>query len=161
MRMRAQDGGTTELSTLDLPALSDDERTYLEVMLALVVTGDMFHGRFVETHVARLIGADVPDVGISPWDLWVASEPPITVEVKATRHGGEFSLSGKSSQVWVFVTYPNKKDHHFGYVVASAAEVAALQQAQMRQAKLFEKLGPAVPADRLAAAVREKAAITG
>lgn len=154
MWRRTDDGQVSELPALE--ELADDQRVYLRMMLGLAETGDMFHGRFVEAHVAWLLGAHFPTTGISGWDLWVPDDPAITVEVKGTQIGRSFSVAPRLAHVWVFVAYPEKsiRARDFQYVVAAGADVAALGRLTMSQRKLFERFGPSVgPAD-LATAVR-------
>ena len=94
---------------VQLPALSDltlDDEAYLRSMLALAETGAMFRGRYVEAHVARLLGAVFPETGINEWDLMIPDDPPILLEVKASGPRGRFDLTriGRPNElVWVFV----------------------------------------------------------
>jgi hypothetical protein len=51
----------------DLPTLesrSDDDEIFLRSMLALAETGDMVRGKYVEAHVARLLGVLGHEVGV-------------------------------------------------------------------------------------------------
>jgi len=78
-----------------LPSLSDltaDDEAYLRAMLALAETGAMFRGRYVEAHIARLLGAVFPETGINEWDLMIPGEPPAFLEVKASGPRGRFDL---------------------------------------------------------------------
>lgn len=159
MRRRDRAGNATDLPELDLTRLDDDERWYLRVMLGLIETGNMFHGRFVEVHVARILGADVPDTGTNEWDLFLPDPTPITIEVKATPIKGKYNLGSVGADVWVFVAYPDKttRPRSFSYVVASASEVAALKQETMAQSKVFARFGPPVAEIDLLAEVRARA----
>jgi hypothetical protein len=88
-------------------------------MLGLLETGNMFHGRFVEVHVGRVLGADVPDTGTNAWDLYIPGPEPITVEVEAWPRGGSYLLTSEGADVWVFVTFTDKatRPRDFSYVV--------------------------------------------
>jgi hypothetical protein len=143
-------------------------------MLGMIETGDMFHGRFIEVHVGRVLGADVSDSGVNGWDLWLDDQPPITIEVKATAAGGTYRLRRKpkrppaagkppriKGQVWVFVAYANKSERprQFSYVVVPRSTVDAMPN-EVRQAGLFEQFGPPVAEDQLFDRVREVAALS-
>lgn len=154
MKRRHPDGQVSDLPELD-HTLSEDERWYLRSMLGLIWTGSMFHGRFVEVNVARLLGAHVPLTGVREWDLWMPTQPPIKVEVKASVLGGSYKMGGKSADVWVFVTFSDReiRPPDLQYVVASQARVLALGKASMSQKALFQTLGPPVTAASLRDAV--------
>ena len=153
MKRRHPDGQVSDLPELD-HTLSEE---------ALVPTFDArphpdrehVPGRFVEVNVARLLGAHVPLTGVSEWDLWMPTQPPIEVEVKATALGGSYKMGGKSADVWVFVTFSDReiRPPDFQYVVASQAPVLALGKASMSQKALFQTLGPPVTAASLRDAV--------
>lgn len=159
MKRRHINGEISDLPELDRSTLDDDEYWYLRSMLALIRTGSMFHGPFVEVHVARLLDAHVPHTGISEWDLWMPGTPPVTVEVKATANGGRYKVGGKSADVWVFVTFSDRqlRPPDFRYVVASRSKVEALGRASISQRHLFKTLGPEIlPSDLRAAVIAAK-----
>ena len=58
MRRVDRHGNFSELPELALDRLDEDERWFLRAMLGWIETGNMFHGRFVEVHIARVLGAD-------------------------------------------------------------------------------------------------------
>lgn len=118
-------GRTTSLPSLS--DLSEDDQIYLRSMLAFAETGAMFRGRYVEAHVARLLGAVFPPFGTSEWDLKVPGDPPIPVEVKASQSTARFNLSrfkNGDDHVWVFVRYDTPvgvRPSGFTYAVAGPA----------------------------------------
>lgn len=122
-------------------------------MLGMIETGDMFHGRFVEVHVARLLRADIADRGINGWDLRIPGKSPITVEVKAAAAGRHYRIGPKAADVWVFVTFDDKINgpDHFRYAVAPQAALAGTS-GRVSQAKVFAQFG-ATGGRRLRAAV--------
>lgn len=166
MRRRDSDGNVSELPELDLAALGGDEQLYLRVMLGLAETGNMFHGRFVEVHVGRVLGADVPNIGTNAWDLYIPDSEPITVEVKACPRGGKYRLTSEGADVWVFVTFTDKstRPRDFSYVVASSSAVRNLRkngknlsQKSMTQKRVFAEFGPVLAEPDLLTAVRRTA----
>jgi hypothetical protein len=156
MRRRDAAGNVSDLPELDLASLDADEQLYLRVMLGLTETGNMFHGRFVEVHVGRILGADVPDTGTNAWDLFVPDPTPITIEVKACPVGGTYRVTSKGADVWVFVTFSDKavRPRNFSYVVASVNELHELSQSRMGQSRVFEAFGPPIGEAELLDAVR-------
>jgi hypothetical protein len=172
MKRRDRDGRRSDLPEINLSALDPDETLFLRHMLGMIETGDMFHGRFVEVHVARVLGADLSDSGVNGWDLWLDDDPPITIEVKATAAGGGYTLrrpsksTGKSKKargpkadVLVFVTFADKtqRPRQFSFVVVPRTAVDVMPD-RVSQAWLFAQHGPAVDEDALLARVREVAA---
>ena len=148
----------SELPEIDLAALSEDHVMYLRHMLGLLETGDMFHGRFVEVHVANLLRADIADRGINGWDLRMDGKNPITVEVKAAAAGRSYSIGPKAADVWVFVTFEDKLGGvaGFRYSVVAAPAVSRLGERRISQQKVFAQFGE-VGASDLAVAVRAAA----
>ena len=156
MRRRDANGNVSDLPELDLAALDVDEQLYLRVMLGLAETGNMFHGRFAEVHVGRVLGADVPDTGTNAWDLYIPGPEPITVEVKACPRGGKYGLTSEGADIWVFVTFTDKatRPRDFSYVVVRSSAVKELHQKEITQKRAFEKFGPPVAEPDLLTAVR-------
>lgn len=123
---------------LDLPTdPTTDEYWYARHMLSLASSGAMFHGRFVEVHLARLLGAHLPMTGINDWDLLVPGTPDIHVEVKtSTSEDPSFKLSPFAKRplnkdriwprVWIFVYAPDRDSRSFTYFVAPDKKVGAL-----------------------------------
>ena len=148
-----------------LQQLSGDDEVFVRSMLALAETGDMVRGRYVEAHIARLLGADFPIFGISNWDLIVPGNPPILVQVKSTRDS-RFSLKGffnGDGSVWVFVKLdPDKgvRPSTYSYAVAGPAERKRLRGTfgkTVSWKKLFEISGLEISADNLPSEVRRRA----
>lgn len=162
MRRVHPDGSVTDLPSLAVDQLDEDESLFLQAMLGFIETGDMFHGRFIEVHVGRLLGADLPTTGINGWDLLVPGPPPIPVEVKSTSFGGSYNIAKKTTaHAWVFVAYADKAERPraFSYVVAPGHEIAAIGQSDIAQSKVFKKFEPALTAAELPEAVRAAAAV--
>lgn len=156
MRRVDRHGNISELPELALDRLDEDERWFLRAMLGWIETGNMFHGRFVEVHTARVLGADLPTEGIHSWDLRIPGPPAIPVEVKVTTFGGSYNITKQpSATVWVFVATADKaqRPRAYSYVVVPAAAIANVEQRQSSQRRLFA-LWPKVTEVDLAAAVR-------
>lgn len=135
---------------VQLPALSDltlDDEAYLRSMLALAETGAMFRGRYVEAHVARLLGAVFPETGINEWDLMIPDNPPILLEVKASAPRGRFDLTriGRPNElVWVFVRIDSpmgERPSKFTYAVAGLRERREITTSFGRSAGVATVLG--------------------
>lgn len=122
----------------ELPTDPDsDDYWFARHMVGLSRTGAMFHGRFVEVHLARILGAHLPTTGINEWDLLLPGNPPIRIEVKTTTgERGSFNIAPKASRgsesdsgladwpkVWVFVHAPDRRSRDFTYLVASDQKV--------------------------------------
>lgn len=151
---------SSDLPQVDMGQLSEDHQLYLRHMLGLLETGDMFHGRFVEVHVGRILGADIADRGVNDWDLRIGGRSPITVEVKATAEGGRYRLGPKRADVWVFVTFSDKAKvsrpgpkapNGYLYCVASANAIEAqrAEAATVSQSEAFELFTPATASNLL------------
>lgn len=117
--------------------------------------GAMFEGRLIECQVARLLGARLPALGTSPWDVRFGD---IDIEVKSAGIDQRFSLQKAHPDgvtVWVLV---RKLDGYreVQYYVLSAGEVKALG----KKSVLADELAGFGPFDRneLAAKVRAAAA---
>ena len=153
MRRVDQHSVARDLPELDPEQLSEDRRLYLQHMLGMIETGDMFHGRFVEVHVGWLLDADIADSGVNGWDLLIPGRHPIDVEVKAAATGRSYRITRKRVDVWVFVTFDDKRDgpEHFRYAVAPAEALGGFS-GRMSQKKVFETFG-VTSAKKLRAAV--------
>lgn len=161
--LRRQSGGGAR----PLPTLSDltsDDTAYLQEMLALAETGAMFRGRYVEAHVARLLGAVLPETGINEWDLMIPEDPPIFLEVKASGPTGRFDLTriGRANDlVWVFVRIDSpmgERPSEFTYAVAGPVqrkEIAGRFGRSVRVDRLVDEIG-CVPAEDLPAVIRRR-----
>ncbi len=126
-KRRSPDGNATELPTLE--KLSVDDTAYLRAMLGWAETGSMFQGRYVEVHVASVLGAQLPTTGTSQWDMVLPGDPEVRIEVKATTARGTFKLdqTKKNATLWVFVIYEHeaktRRPHGFRYAVMRADEL--------------------------------------
>lgn len=161
--LRRQSGGGAR----PLPTLSDltsDDAAYLQAMLALAETGAMFRGRYVEAHVARLLGAVLPETGINEWDLMIPEDPPIFLEVKASGPTGRFDLTRinrANDLVWVFVRVDSpmgERPSEFTYAVAGPVqrkEIAGRFGRSVRVDRLIDEIG-CVPAEDLSALIRRR-----
>ena len=158
--------------TYPLPLLTGigaDDEVYLRAMLALAETGAMFRGRYVEAHVARLLGAVFPETGINEWDLMIPDDPPILLEVTASAPRGRFDLTriGRPNElVWVFVRIDSpmgERPSEFTYSVAGPRErreIAASFGRSAGVATLLGELGAVRGAD-LQSAVQQAAQNAG
>lgn len=140
--------------------MSKDHQLFLRHMLGMIETGDMFHGRFVEVHVGRLLGADIADTGTNGWDLRIPGDRPVTVEVKAAAEGRQYRISPKDADVWVFVTFADKTKgpDGFRYAVAGRQALGDLPS-RVSQKRIFDDFNETT-ASGLRAAVIEAAAPT-
>jgi hypothetical protein len=143
--LRRAQGGMQHLPSLS--GLSADDEIYARAMLALAETGAMFRGRYVEAHVARLLGAVFPDTGINEWDLMIPGDPPILLEVKASAPRGRFDLTriGRPNElVWVFVRIDSpmgERPSEFTYSVAGPRERREIAASFGRSAGVATVLG--------------------
>ena len=162
-RRRDKSGDERDLPSLQ--DLSDDDEVFLRSMLALAETGDMVRGRYVEAHVARLLGADFPMFGTSDWDLVIPDDPLIHVQVKSTRDSS-FSLNGffnGDDSVWVFVKLDPEKGTRpssYSYAVAGPADRERLRGqlgTSVSWRKLFAMQDLEVAAEDLSLEVRRRA----
>jgi len=108
---------------LVLPALetfTPDELMAARVYIGVARGGGaMMRGRILESHVARLLDAEFPCLGISPWDLRLADGTLIEVRSGSKK----FALAGgKQVDVWIFISTSLSAT----YIVAPAPEIAAL-----------------------------------
>lgn len=151
-------GAVVELPTL--AEASPDDEAYMRAMLALAETGAMFRGRYVEAHIARLLGAVFPETGINEWDLMIPGEPPAFLEVKASGPRGRFDLRriGRANDlVWVFVRIDSpmgERPCEFTYAVAGPAqrrEIATRMGHSVGVSKLLAALGTVSAAELLGA----------
>lgn len=154
---------------VDLPSLGDlneDDELYLRYMLALAEHGAMVRGRYVEAHVARLLGAVFPTVGISPWDLQIPGSPPIPIQVKSSQDKS-FKLNGffnNDLAVWVFVRLGSSdgtRPREFSYAVAGPEDRRRLQGvlgASVSVRKLFAFEHLRASADDLLSQVKRRSA---
>jgi hypothetical protein len=149
------------VSLPSLSGLSADDEVFLRAMLAFAETGAMFRGRYVEAHVARLLGAVFPSTGVNGWDLMVPGDRPVFVEVKASRWSGSFDVSklaanrsGGAADVWVFVAFDTPEGERpsgFAYAVAGPSDREQFRsRKRMTVSKVFDQLGPVDAAELLA-----------
>ena len=149
----------------ELPPLEDlstDDVAYVRAMLGFAETGSMFQGRYVEAHVARVLGAQLPVVGISTWDLFLPGQHDLRIEVKSTGPGGSFAVGAIKKQVdlWIFVTYEHamksRRPHDFRYAVATPSKLTAIAKGRksITAAELFSKLGVLPNASALQSSVK-------
>jgi len=77
-------------------------------MLDDIEIRDMFHGRFTEGHVGRVLGADASDTGTNGWDFDLPDPEPTAVKGKARPRDGTHALASESAAVCVFHTSADK-----------------------------------------------------
>jgi hypothetical protein len=116
--MRAQPA----LTLPDIESFTTDELLAARVQIGMArAGGTMIQGRILESRIARLLHAEFPALGTSPWDLRLRDGTLIEVRSGAKT----FALSdGKQVDLWIFVS----KDEPVTYFVADWSEVAALRR---------------------------------
>lgn len=143
--IRRQDLSGVEVPLPSLRDLSQDDEAFLRAMLGFAETGAMFRGRYVEAHVARVLGAVFPATGVNEWDLTLPGDPPVPIEVKASGPLGSFDLKRfglVNHLVGVFVRIDSpmgERPSQFTYAVAGPA----------RRLHLARTLGRLVAAGRV------------
>lgn len=130
-----------ELELPDIKDFNNDERLFAQFAVGVARAGGaLFLGRLLECRVGRLLNAQFPRYGISPWDLRLKGG--LQVEVKTGVKS--FSLANKGSKeahVWVFVHKDTSQSKPPSYSVASTKEVRSIATKSISAKDLVDRFG--------------------